>query len=116
YRALAPRQHKARNAHGLGRGHRLADDGIGLLGHLVVRHQVVGLVVPVPLDRIGGNELGDVDGAGAFQTDRLELLVLDHDVAAFLDLVTADLLLVRNGLAGFGVDVATAHAVAGFSV
>src|SRR3546814_772988 len=116
HRALAARQHEARDADGFGRRHGLTDDGEGLLGDLVVGHQVVGRVVPDPVDRRGGDELVDVDGARALEADRLELLVLDDHVAAFLGIVAAHLVFFPHRLVGLGVDVAAAHAVAGRAV
>src|SRR3546814_3018469 len=58
----------------------------------------------------------DVDGARALQADRLQLVVLQHDVAVFLDLVAPDLVVVADRLAGLGIDVAAADAIAGFAV
>src|SRR3546814_14885397 len=50
------------------------------------------------------------------QADRLQLVVLQHDVAVFLDLVAPDLVVVADRLAGLGIDVAAADAIAGFAV
>ena len=116
HRPLAARQHQPRNADRVGRLHRLADHREGLLRDLVVGHEVIGRVVPDPLDAVGRHELLDVDRARALEPDRLELLVLDDDVAVLLDLVAADLVLVLYRLAGLGVDIAAADAVAGLGV
>ncbi len=77
----------------------------------VVGHQVVGFVVPDPLDSVGGNELVDVDCAGAFQPHRLELFVLDDDVASLIGLIALYFVLVGHWLAGFRVDVSAANPV-----
>src|SRR3546814_16400525 len=58
----------------------------------------------------------DVDGARALQADSLQLVVLQHDVAVFLDLVAPDLVVVADRLAGLGTDVAAAEAFAVFAV
>src|SRR3546814_4452020 len=88
---LAARQHEAGDADGIGRCHGLADHREGLLRHLVVGHEVIGGVVPHPLDAVGGHELLDVDGARALQADRLQLVVLQHDVAVRSEEHTSEL-------------------------
>src|SRR5690606_5310560 len=116
HRPLAAREDQPRDSHGFRGRHGLADDGERLLSHLVFGHQVVGRLIPNPLDAVGRNELLDVDRAGAFEPDRLELLVLDDDVAALFDLVAPDLVLLRHRLSRIRIDIAAANAVAGLRI
>lgn len=69
--------------------HRLPDDGEGLLAALVGR-EVIG---PIQINRVDGvtiDELLDVDGFGRRQADVLQIVLLDRDVAALLDLIAMD--------------------------
>src|SRR3954451_22258158 len=84
--------------------------------HLVVRDQVMWRIVPDPTDRTGRHKAVDIDRAGAFQRDRLELLVFEHNVLAVLALVAFDLVFIVDRLAGLGIDIAGANAVAGGAI
>jgi hypothetical protein len=52
----------------------------------------------------------------AFQRNRVELLVLEHDVVALVALIALDLVCVLDRLAGLGVDILALDAVAGRAV
>src|SRR3546814_8680539 len=56
------------------------------------------------------------DVARSLLAYRLYRVVLQHDVAVCLDLVAPDLVVVADRLAGLGIDVAAADAIAGFAV
>src|SRR5690606_1405244 len=114
--ALPPGKHEPGNAHCIRRCHGFADDGEGLLADFVVRHEVVRLVVPYPLDRIGGHELLDVDRARAFEADGLQLFILEGHIFAFGRLVTLYLVLFTKRLASFGIHIAAFNAVTGYAV
>ena len=58
----------------------------------------------------------DVDGAGAFQRHRVDLVVLQHDVVVLAARIALDLVLLVDGLAGDGIDIAALHPVAGLAV
>ena len=58
----------------------------------------------------------DIDGAGAFQAHRLDLVVLEHDILVFAALIALDLVILVHRLAADGVDILAQHAVAGFPV
>src|SRR3546814_19990093 len=58
--ALATVEHELRDADGIGRLHRVANDGERLLADRIVRYEIMRLVVPDPLDRILRHEHVDV--------------------------------------------------------
>src|SRR5690606_31477021 len=93
-------------------GHGFADDAEGFLAHLVIRHKIIGLVVPYPLDRICGHELLYVDRARAFEADSFQLLILEGHIVAFGRLIALYLVLFAKRLAGFGIHIAASDAMA----
>jgi hypothetical protein len=60
--------------------------------------------------------LVDVDGAGRLDRDRLEVLVGDLDIVTLRDLVALDDVLAVDFLAGLGIHLDIADAVAGVLV
>ena len=70
--------------------HRGADHPECFLRQLAVGRQVVGVVPIDAVDVAGRDEPLDVDGLGALQLDRLDLLVGQQDVFALGDLVALD--------------------------
>ena len=73
------------------------------------------LVIPNPFDAVGRDEHINVDGAGAFEIYRLELIVLEHNVIVFSTRISLYLLLV-GALAAHSIDILTDDAVPCFTV
>ena len=94
----------------------LADDRERLLTDFAVRHDVIGVAQIKLVDLATRHEFLDVDDPLAFDRDRLEFLRLDLDIFAFGDLVALDDVGVIDFVAGVGVDLFVANAVAGFFV
>jgi hypothetical protein len=69
HRPLASVQDHMRDRDSRCGNHGLANDRKRLLTHRPVRHQVMGTIIPDPIDAVGGNEHFYGDGAGAFQPD-----------------------------------------------
>ena len=61
--------------------------------------------MPDPADRALGDEAFDVDGAGAFQRDSLDFLVLQQDMVVLAPWIALGLVLLGHRLAGFRVDI-----------
>ena len=96
--------------------HGVPDDREGLLGDLVVRRDVVRRFEVAHIDLLARNEALDVDRMGALDADGFEFLVLDDDVGALPDLVSLDLLVVLDRLAGLRIDELAFDAVSGLPV
>src|SRR5262249_35561435 len=62
------------------------------------------------------NEFVDFDGPRALKRNRLDLFIVDLDVAALVDLIALDDLVLAHFLAGVLIDLAVADAVARFLV
>src|SRR5271157_3362318 len=116
HRALAPMEDEAGYADHAGRAHRVANDAVGLFAYLVVRREIIGSVVPDPVDAVGRSEGLDVDGARAFEPNRLKLLVLEQDIRALVAGVALDLLVFLHRLSGRAVDVAADDPISRFAV
>ena len=113
---LAPVKDQPGDADRLARGHGIADHREGFLTDGVVRHEVMRLVVPDPPDRIGRNELVDVDGARALERHSFEVLVLDHHVIVGTALVAFDFIVGLDRLVRRCVDVPAFDSIAGDAV
>jgi hypothetical protein len=95
----------------------LADDREGVVPNLAVGTQVVGADDDVArVDLLALHELLDVDGAGRFKRDVLELVLGDLDVGVGIDLLALDDVLVRDLFARLGVHARVLDAVAGVLV
>jgi hypothetical protein len=116
HQALAPKQHDASKAYLLLGPHGVADDGKGFLTHAIGGRQVIGRIEIELVDLLARHEALDVDRVIALDLHRLELVVVEHDVLAFGDLVALRLLLRFHRLAGLFVDELAAHPVAGVAV
>ena len=73
--------------------HRLADHRERLVGDLVVRHDVEGLVEIDLVHLVARHERLDVDRVGAFERHLVELVLLEQHVLPVVDLVALDLVL-----------------------
>ena len=62
-------------------------------------------VIPDPADIGGGNEGLDVDGAGAFEPDILQFLVLEQDVIVLSTLVPLHLLIFVDRFSRHRIDI-----------
>src|SRR5580704_6592972 len=111
--ALATVEDEAGDADHAGRAHRVADHAIGLFADRIIRGQVIGRVVPDPVDAVGRREALDIDGAGALELDRRELLVLEHNETLFVALVSPNQVVLVDRASGLGVDISADDAVAG---
>ena len=113
---LPVREHDARKGDAALVLHRVADDGERFLAALGVGYDVVRPLVVTLVDFLFGNELVDIDGVGALDLDRIELLRLDLDVLAAGELIAAALVVLVDDTACFLVDHLLAQAVAGLAV
>ena len=104
-----------RNADHRRRAHGVADHAERLFADRVVRDQVEWRVVPDPVDAVGRGEGFDVDGAGAFQPDRFELLVLEKEIIVLAALIALGFVGLLDGAAGLLVEKLADDAVAGLS-
>ena len=114
--ALALGEHDAAERDHVLAAHRFADHGERLAADLIVRRDVIGAVVVALVDLRARHEAVDVDGVVALDFERFDLLVLDLDVDALVDLVAADLVGRVDHLARLVVDQLLAQAVAGLLV
>ena len=96
--------------------HRIADDRKRFLADAIGGREIVGRVEIELVDLVARHEALDVDGVVALELDRLDLVILDLDELALGDLVTLDLAVALDGIAGLLVDILAAHAVAGLAV
>ena len=69
---------------------RLAQDDEGLLGKVVGRHDIIGLVEIDRVDVAQVDELAEVERLAALQLDALDLLVLEQDIFALRHLIALD--------------------------
>jgi hypothetical protein len=95
---------------------RLADDGERLLPHLAVGHDVVGVAEIQLVDLVLRDELLDVDHPRAFDGHCFKLLRFELDVLALPRFVALDDVVLRNLVAGVGIDLAVFDAIAGVLV
>ena len=116
HRPFAPVEDEPRHADHLGRAHGVANDAISLFANRIVGRQVVGRVVPDPVDALRGDETLDVDRAGALERDRFQLLVLEQDIVVLAARVAFDLVGLIDRLARFGVDIVALDSIAGPTV
>src|SRR6185437_6575926 len=115
-RPLAFGQHHApQRDHALA-AHRVADDRERLKRHLALRNEVVGALDVALVDLGFRHEAVDVDRMAALDRDRVELLVLDLQVDALVDLVAPPLVVGIDRLPRLVVDQLLAEAVAGLLV
>ena len=96
--------------------HRVADDREGFLSDVVIRDDVVGTVVEALVDLHRRHETIDFDRVLALDLQGLDLVVLDLDVDALVDLVAAPLVGGVHRLARLLIDQLLAQAIAGFLV
>ena len=61
-----------------------------LLRHFAVGRQIVGIVPVDAIDFVARNETLDIDRLGAFQLDRLDLVVSQKDVFSLGDFIAFD--------------------------
>jgi hypothetical protein len=83
----------------------LADHREGVVADFAVRTQVVGPDQVARVDLGLLHELVDLDGAGGFQRDLIELLLRHLDERVGVDLVALDDVLVGDLLARVGIDL-----------
>src|SRR5260221_5210559 len=74
------------------------------------------LIIPDPVDAILWHEHLDINGPGAFKSDGIELIVLEHDKVPFGTFITLDLVFLSNRIAGHGIHVTTDDTVARLAV
>ncbi len=82
-RPLAPVKHETGDPENLMLPHRLENDAIGFLAQIVIGFQEVRLFVPDPGDRAGGHKGLDIDRAGAFQRDGIDLVIVQQNEVVF---------------------------------
>ena len=116
HRPLAPIEDEPRYADHLGRAHRVANDAIGLLADGIVGGQVVGRVIPNPVDALRRDETLNVDRAGALKRDGFQLVVLKQDIVVFAARVASDLVGLIDRLTGVGIDIVALDSIAGPAV
>jgi hypothetical protein len=83
---------------------------------LAVGRDVIGAVDKALVDLVHRDKAVDIDGMGAFDLDGFQLLLVDLDVFALLQLITAALLFALDHIAGLGVNHLLLQAVAGLLV
>ncbi|MGZ2383679.1 hypothetical protein ACVIDN_005101 [Rhizobium brockwellii] len=91
--------------------HRLADDAEGLHSYLVFGCQKMRFVVPDPIDRAARHETVDLDGAGAFEPDFLDLLVFEKNIVVLAARIALHLVPLGHRLVCDAVDIAAFDAV-----
>ncbi len=99
--------HPARDALALLLRERARQREVGAL--VIVGAEEVRPIVPLVRDRAGRHEAGDLDRAGGLGLQGLELVVIDQDVDAALDLEAAAHVFVFDHLARHGIDHALLH-------
>jgi hypothetical protein len=95
---------------------RLTDHGEGLPADLPVGGDVVRNVPIKFVDLTPRHELVDLDRVRASDRDALQFIASYFDVATLADLVALDDVLVADGLAGHGIELAVFDPVPGISV
>ncbi|MNY41862.1 hypothetical protein D3C86_1767060 [compost metagenome] len=73
-------------------------------------------VVPDPVDRPFWHEGLDIDGAGAFQRHRVDLVILQQHIIVFAARKTLHLVPGGDRPVGDTVDIAAFDAIAGFAI
>ena len=114
--ALALGEHDAAERDHVFAAHRLADDGEGLLADRFVRRDVIGAVEEAFVDLAARHEQVDFDRVVALDLDRVELVILDHEVRALRIFVAPALVCRLDGVTGVFVDQLLAKPVAGLLV
>src|SRR5450631_400548 len=113
---LAPRQdHTAQRDHALV-ADRIANDGKCLLSNLICGRDIIrGFDVAI-VDLRSRDKSVDRDGVGAFNSNLLDLLVLDLEVLPLANLVAATNVLLLDRLGCFGIDELLLQPVSGLFV
>jgi hypothetical protein len=94
----------------------LVDHGGGVVPDLAVRTQIIGADDVARVDLVALHEFVDLDGAGGFQRDVLELFLRDLDVGVGVDLEALHDVFAGHLLAGLGIDAGVLDAVTGIPV
>ena len=105
---FARTDHHPRDADLAGALEGFAQQHVTLL-RLLARHQHIGLFVVLDADRILADEGLDLDRLTSLRGGRLDVLRLQHDIAALLILKRLDDFLPRHFLAGFRIHAFVAH-------
>jgi hypothetical protein len=87
------------------------DDLIGLRRDLAVGRHVIGLLEIDAVDLLGIDEGLEIDGLRRFNLDRIEVLVIEQDILALVDLIALDDVGAIDLLAGLLVDHSHAQPV-----
>ena len=96
-----------------GGSHGISDDRESLLTDRIVRHQIVGAIVPDPADRIVRHKAVDVDRMGALQSDGVEFLVLKRHILVGAGLIPLDLVILLDWSPRLSIDIAALDAISG---
>src|SRR5450755_4964868 len=94
----------------------LVDHGGGVVPDLAVRTQIIGADDVARVDLVALHEFVDLDGAGGFQRDVLELFLRDLDVGVGVDLEALHDVFAGHLLAGLGIDAGVLDAVTRIAV
>ena len=94
----------------------LADDRVGVVPHLAVRHEIVGPDDVTLVDILPRHELVDLDRMGTFEGNVVQFVLADLDVGIGIDLVSLHDVFRRDFFPGLGVDLLVFDAVSGRSI
>ena len=114
--ALARAHDEAADGHQALALHGFADHREGLDAGLARGHEVIGRVPVEMVDRLARYELLDVDDAGRFELDALEIFRVEQDVLVLGDGEAPYEVAARRFLAGAGVDRLHPDAVVGLRI
>jgi hypothetical protein len=113
---LAVGQHDPPDRDLVHRSNGLPDHCESVVADLAVGPQVVGTDQVAGVDLIALDEFVDLDGAGGFQRELVQLFLADLDEVVFVERIGLDDVLVRDLLASVGVHFGILDPVAGFPV